>query len=183
MPQRQGKRSGIRTNATMRRNEFERNANRGDFIIDKNNPTPISLSKSKGWQLLDQNEANQLPIRKQIPMHMISNSRTSPYCPRGYHGGLFNDYDRARQYQSINGKRSEIQLEIIDTVDVWVDLSFQKHEYPLKRQLYKLHETPCKCCLRTGGVFVFRGRGKKSSGKTKGMKSYRRKNWDDEFNL
>ena len=94
MPQRQGKRNGIRTNATIRRNEFEHNANRGDFIIDKNNPTALSLSKSKGWQLLDQNKENQLPVRKQIPIHMISNSRTSPYCRGGYHGGLFNDYDR-----------------------------------------------------------------------------------------
>lgn len=183
MPQRQGTRHGIRTNATIRRNEFEHDANRGDFIIDKNYPTPLSLSKSKGWQLLDRNEQNQLPVRKQIPMSMTSNSRSSPYHRSGYHGGFFDDFDRARQYQSINGKRTDIQLEMMDTVDAWVDLSFRKHEYPLKRQLHKRHDTPCKCCLRTGGVFVFRGRGKKSSGKTKGMKSYRRKDWEDEFNL
>lgn len=183
MPQRQGQRNGIRTNATIRRNEFEHEANRGDFIIDKTNPTPFSLSKSKRWELLEQTEESRLPVRKQIPMQMTSNSKTSPYHRRGYHGGFFEDYDRARQYQSINGKKSNIQLEVSDTIDAWIDLSFRKHEYPLQRQLHKKHETPCKCCLRTGGVFVFRGRGKKSSGKTKGMKSYRWKDWQDEFNF
>ncbi len=52
MPQRQG----VRTNATIRRNEFEHNANRGDFIMDKNNKVPFSLSKSKRWELLDDEE-------------------------------------------------------------------------------------------------------------------------------
>ena len=183
MPQRQGKRNGVRTNATIRRNEFEHEANRGDFLIDKRSRTPFSLSKSKRWELLDQNEDQPLPIRKQIPMEMISNSRTSPYCRGGYHGGLFHDFDRARQYQRIDGEKSDIRLEMTDTVDAWIDLAFRKHEYPLQRQLHKRHDTPCKCCLRTGGVFVFRGRGRKSSGKTKGMKSYRRKDWQDEFNL
>ena len=180
MPQRQGKRQGIRTNATIRRNEFEHEANRGAFLIDRN-LVPLSLSKSKRWQLLDNNE-NQLPVRKMIPPWMTSNSRMGPFG-RGYHGGCFEDYDRARQYQSINGKRNNKSIESQETVNEWIDVPFGDCEYPLKRQLHKKHDTPCKCCLRSGGVKVFRGCGKKSSGKTKGMKSYRRKDWNDEFNL
>jgi hypothetical protein len=52
---------GLRTHTTIRRNEFEHKANRGDFIIDKNSQVPLSLSKSKRWELLD-NEENQLLI-------------------------------------------------------------------------------------------------------------------------
>ncbi|CAF5211080.1 unnamed protein product, partial [Rotaria magnacalcarata] len=91
--------------------------------------------------------------------------------------------DRARQYQTVNGKRSTIQLEQQETINEWIDLSFKTNEYPLKRELYKNHCTPCKACLNRGGVILFRGRGKKSSTKTKGMKSYHRKDWQDEFNL
>ena len=47
MPQRQGKRRGVRTNATIRRNEFERNVNRGEQIQDKINGLFFSLSKYK----------------------------------------------------------------------------------------------------------------------------------------
>ena len=93
MPQRQGKRQGIRTNATIRRNEFEHEANRGAFLIDRN-LVPLSLSKFKRWQLLDNNE-NQLPVRKMIPPWMTSNSRMGPFG-RGYQGGCFEDDDRAR---------------------------------------------------------------------------------------
>jgi hypothetical protein len=182
MPQRQGKRQGIRTNATIRRNEFEHNANRGDFIIDKNSEVPLSLSKSKRWELLD-DEEKQLPIRKMIPMYMTSNCKSSPFTHRSFAGGLFNDYDQARNYQSVNGKRSNIKLDEQESIDAWIDLSFQNHEYPLKRELRKKHGTPCRACLNCGGVIVFRGRGKKSLGKTKGMKSYRRKDWEEEFNL
>jgi hypothetical protein len=182
MPQRQGKRQGVRTNATIRRNEFEHNANRGDFIMDKNNTVPFSLSKSKRWELLDDKE-KQLPIRKMIPMYMRSNCKSSPFTHGSFFGGFFHDFDRARQYQAVNGKRSNVQLEEQESVDAWIDLSFKDHEYPLKRELGKKHDTPCKGCLARGGVILFRGRGKKSLGKTKGMKSYRRKDWEDEFNL
>ncbi|UJR09407.1 hypothetical protein I4U23_013649 [Adineta vaga] len=181
MPQRQGKRQGVRTNATIRRNEFERIANRGKFLLEKNNSVPLSLSKSNRWELLN-TEENQLPIRKMIPMHMTSNSKVSPFA-RAFSGGCFEDYDRARQYQLVNGKRNNISLEEQETIDTWIDVPFNDHEYPLKRQLHRKHETPCKGCLARGGVIVFRGRGKKSSGKTKGMKSYRRKDWEDEFNI
>lgn len=184
MPQRQGKRQGVRTNATIRYNEFEHNANRGDFLLDKNCLVPLSLSKSKRWKLLndDDSEKKQLTIRKTIPLHMTSNEKVSPYA-RAFSGGCFVDYDRARRYQSINGNRSNIQLEEQEHIDTWIDLSFKTHEYPLKRELRKNHATPCKGCLARGGVYLFRGRGKKSLGKTKGMKSYRRKDWKDEFNL
>jgi hypothetical protein len=181
MPQRQGKRQGTRTNATIRYNEFEHNANRGTFIMDKNNGVPYSLSKSKRWELLDSQD-NQLPVRKTIPMEMTSNIKSSPFRP-GYRGGCFLDYNRARRFQAVDGKRTNTQLEEQVTVDTWIDLPFKDHEYPLQRQLHTNHATPCKACLATGGVIVFRGRGKKSSGKTKGMKSYRRKDWNDEFNL
>jgi hypothetical protein len=181
MPQRQGKRQGLKTNATIRRNEFEHNANRGSFIMDKNSDVPYSLSKSKRWELLD-SEENQLPIRQMIPMQLTSNHKSSPFA-RAFPGGFFIDFDRARRYQTVNGKRSNVHLEEEETVDTWIDLPFKNHEYPLKRELRKNHSTPCKACLRTGGVIVFRGRGKKSFGKTKGMKSYRYKDWQDEFNL
>ncbi len=69
------------------------------------------------------------------------------------------------------------------SVNTWIDLSFKDYEYPLKRELLKNHNTPCKACLRCGGVRLFHGRGKKSLRKTKGMKSYRHKDWEDEFNL
>lgn len=182
MPQRQGKRRGVRTNATVRRNEFEHHANRGDFIINKETAVPLSLSKSNRWELLDDEDA-PLCVRKMLPSSMTSNERASPFWPEGYHGGSFVDYDRARRFQSVNGKRCDVILEEQDEVTTWIDLSFKDHEYPLQRQLGKKHATPCKCCLRTGGVLVFRGRGKKSFCKTKGMKSYRRKDWNDEFNL
>ncbi|CAF1051869.1 unnamed protein product [Rotaria sp. Silwood1] len=182
MPQRQGKRQGLRTNATIRRNKFEHNANRGDFIMDKNSGIAFSLSKSNRWELID-DEENQMPIRKMMPMGMRSNCKSSPYWYTGFPGGHFQDFDRARQYQIINEKRSNVQLEKQDTVDAWIDLSFKNHEYPLKRELHKNHDTPCRGCLRSGGVILFRGRGKKSLGKTKGMKSYRRKDWEDELNL
>ncbi|CAF4366468.1 unnamed protein product, partial [Adineta steineri] len=68
MPERQGKRQGLRTNATVRRNEFEHKANRGDFLVDKNSEVPLSLSKSNRWKLLDDKEF-QLPVRKMIPTH------------------------------------------------------------------------------------------------------------------
>src|SRR5690242_16566248 len=123
MPQRQGKRQGLKTNATIRHNEFEHHANRGDFIIDKNSGVPFSLSKSKRWELLD-NEENQLPIRKMIPMHMTSNCKSSPFG-LGFPGGLFQDFDRARQYQIVNKKRSNIQLEEQETIDTWIDLPFK----------------------------------------------------------
>ncbi|CAF3281354.1 unnamed protein product [Rotaria socialis] len=182
MPQRQGKRQGLRTNATLRHNEFEHKANRGDFIIEKTSGVPFSLSKSKRWELLA-DENNQLPIRKMIPAHMESNSRSSPFWHVGFCGGRFVDSDRARQYQTVNGERSTIQLEQQEAIDEWIDLSFKDNEYPLKRELYKKHYTPCRACLNCGGVILFRGRGKKSSAKTKGMKSYHRKDWQDEFNL
>lgn len=181
MPQRQGKRRGIRTNGTIRNNEFEQKANRGDFIIEKNTGIPYSLSKSKRWELLN-DEENALPIRKTIPMQMNSNSRESPFH-RYFPGGAFVDVDRARHFQIINGKKDDSELDKQVEVDAWIDLPFKDHEYPLKRELYKNHYTPCKACLRSGGVIVFRGRGDKSSRKTKGMKSYYRKDWDDEFNL
>ncbi|CAF1302549.1 unnamed protein product [Adineta steineri] len=182
MPQRQGKRQGIRTNATVRRNEFEHKANRGDFLVDKNSEVPLSLSKSNRWKLLD-DKGCPLPIRKMIPTYMQCNSKSSPFWHAGFPGGHFWDYDRARQYQSVNGKRSNLELEEEETLDTWIDLSFKDYEYPLKRALYKKHDTPCRCCLYRGGVILFRGRGKKSLGKTKGMKSYRHKDWEDEFNL
>ncbi|CAF1037210.1 unnamed protein product [Rotaria sp. Silwood1] len=182
MPQRQGKRQGLRTNATVRRNEFEHKAHRGDFLIDKNSRIPFSLSKSKRWELLD-DEENQPPIRKMIPMDMRSNRKNSPFYHVGFPGGDFEDFDRARHYQTINRKRSNVRLEEEEKVTAWIDLSFKDYEYPLQRQLHKNHDTPCKGCLRHGGVIVFRGRGKKSLGKTKGMMSYRRKDWEDEFNL
>ncbi|CAF1517190.1 unnamed protein product [Rotaria sp. Silwood1] len=181
MPQRQGKRNGLRTNTTLRCNEFERKANRGDFIINKETGITLSLSKSKRWQMLD-DEENSFPIRKTIPRHMESNNRPSLYRPASSHAGYFDDFDRARYYQTINSTRCDRKLEE-EPIDSWIDLSFKKHEYPLQRQLYKNHATPCKACLRTGGVILFRGRGKKSSRKTKGMKSYHWKDWQDEFNL
>ena len=76
MPQRQGKRQGLRTNATVRRNEFEHNANRGDYIMDRG--LPLSLSKSKRWELIDDQE-NQLPVEKMIHMHEESNRKGSPF--------------------------------------------------------------------------------------------------------
>ncbi len=151
--------------------------------MDKNSQVPLSLSKSKRWELLD-DEEKQLPIRKMIPMYMTSNSKSSPYTHGSFSGGFFVDYDRARNYQALNGKRSNVQLDEQESVDAWIDLSFKNHEYPLKRELGKKHSTPCKGCLaRGGGVILFRGRGKKSLRKTKGMKSYQRKDWEDEFNL
>lgn len=83
MPQRQGKRNGLKTNATVRRNEFEHKANRGDFIINKNDSVPLSLSKSKRWEILD-DEENSLPICKTIPARMTSNDKSSPYWHVGF---------------------------------------------------------------------------------------------------
>lgn len=181
MPQRQGKRHGVRSNTTIRRNEFERNVNRGEMIQDKSSGVPLSLSKCKRWELLTDSE-KKLPVRKIIPSDAESNVKISPYY-RTFAGGCFRDYDRARNYQSIDGKRRNVQLHDEESVDEWIDVPFKDHEYPLKRQLHKRHDTPCRGCLARGGVIVFRGLGKKSSGKTKGMKSYRRKDWQDEFNL
>lgn len=181
MPQRQGKRNGLRTNATVRYNEFERKATKGAFIMNKSDGIVLSLSKSQRWELLNDVE-NELPVRKTIPMNMQSNSKVSPYG-QSFPGGPFVDYDRARHFQKINDKIDDTKLEEEESINSWIDLPFKNGEYPLKRQLYKKHATPCKACLRAGGVIVFRGRGDKSSGKTKGMKSYQRKEWRDEFNL
>lgn len=181
MPQRQGKRHGVRTNATIRRNEFERNVNRGGIIEDTNSGIPWSISKHKRWELLTDPEKT-LPVRKIIPLYQESNVKMN-LVKRYFPGGCFRDYDRARNYQSIDGKRRNVQFDIAGTYDEWINLPFKNHEYPLKRQLYRKHDTPCKGCLAQGGIFLFRGRGKKSSGKTKGMKICRRRDWQDEFNL
>ncbi len=77
MPQRQGKQQGVRTNATIRRNVLEHRANRGDFVMDKNILVPFSLSKSKRWKLLD-DEEERLPIRQMIPMNVTSNINSNP---------------------------------------------------------------------------------------------------------
>lgn len=63
MPQRQGKRHGVRTNATIRCNEFERNVNRREVIQDKIKGLSFSLSKYKHWKLLNDQE-QVLPVRK-----------------------------------------------------------------------------------------------------------------------
>ena len=181
MPQRQGRRLGVRTNATIRRNEFERHGNPEELLIDKNSQVSLSLSKSKRWELLNDKE-QQLPIHKMLSI-TTSNCKVSPFRPRYFPGGAFVDYDQARNYQSINGKRSNIDLDKHESIDTWIQLPFENHEYPLKRELRKKHDTPCRGCLAHGGVKLFRGRGKKSFGKTKGMKSYRHKDWEDEFNL
>jgi hypothetical protein len=39
------------------------------------------------------------------------------------HGRLFHDFNPARQYQTVNGKRSDVPLEEQETIDAWIDLS------------------------------------------------------------
>ena len=77
----------------------------------------------------DQEQA--LPIRKIISPNKESNVKSSPYNHGWFSGGFFRDYDRARDYQLINGKRSNIQVVRDKSIDLWIDLSFKNHEYPL----------------------------------------------------
>jgi hypothetical protein len=185
----EGKKKGIRTSSTIRNNAFDRQYHNFDAYlevktINENKKTKysdgagtmrISLDKNKNWEKVD--DLN-LPT---IKYHQISGDKGS-YKVTALTNKQPNNYSGGAPY-AIEYKGREVEYKTGEDGDAVIHLPFDKAEYPLYREYHKIHDGPCICCFQNNGkIWQLKGTGKKSKGKTKGMRRINKYNNDFAVN-
>lgn len=186
----EGRKLGIRTGSTIRKNAFDIDFCKKDHAYIMNIPhddipayerpfiPTTSINKHKMWEHID-----DLHVVKEHDIEMntkssktTTNTDTTPYC---YSGGQ-------PYITCYTGRVIKIKPDIDDTHVL--HKPFKPTEYPMYREYHKKKEAPCLCCLRTDGrIWQLKGLGEKSHPKTKGMKKIHDKQmqmfekYDDEY--
>ena len=152
---------------TIRHNKFDiEYINKTPIYIDENG-VEHSLNKNGNWELFNNPDIKQIKYHRHVQGASDGNS-------------LRYKYKKARKYVTVNGQRQNDQYKINNEKE-YIELPFDKNEYPINREPHQCYGTGCECCFRSDGrIWQLKGDGDKAKKKNKGMK--REKLRDNNYN-
>lgn len=170
----EGKKLGIRTNGTLRRNKYDEKFYKQTPILVNSEEIPISLNKHKNWELLKDQNIKKYKIHNNENLKLEDYSKIKTINAEKTRGDIIP----VIEIKKVIDYSKEIENNQILSKNVYsitneshIILPFKKNEYPLFRESGKNYETACPTCFVSDGrMWQLKGLGNKSKNKTKGMK-------------